>query len=156
MTKRLQRIFAVAATAFMALAVPTHPTTGNSVVDYLQAPAGKTIRGEIKLIPPGTAFEKADVIVSVEDVSVKDVPVKRLAQRTFKDVSYDGRPDSVIKFTIDGLRPEPKNQYQVRVLIDLDHSGRISKGDYRSTRPTPVFTAKDTDPLIIKAELKKE
>ena len=57
---------------------------------------------------------------------------------------------------MDGLRPEPKNRYRVRVLVDLDHNGRISKGDYRSTKPTPVFTGEDADPLVIKAVLKRE
>jgi hypothetical protein len=145
---------ALVATITLALTLfSTHLPPGASPVNAFEC-RGKTIRGEIQLIPPGMAFQNADLIVSVENVSVQDVKVRRLAYQKFTDISYNGGPETVLKFTLEGLFPEPNYRYQVRVLVDLDHDERISVGDYRSTRPTPVFTGKDADPLIVRAEIK--
>ena len=118
------------------------------------APA-RTLRGEIKLVPPGRAFENANVIVTIENIAAADAPSRKVAQIRLKDVSYDGRPGSVIPFTMKGLRPPAGGKCRVRVLVDLDRNDRISVGDYRTTKVTPVFTGKDADPLVAEVELKQ-
>jgi len=119
-------------------------------------PPGRTIRGEVVLKPHGKPFTGAHMMVSVEDVTVKDVAARYLAKKTFKDISHDGRQDTRLRFTLEGLEPRPNHRYQVRILVDLDRNGRISRGDYRSIRPAVVFTGKDPDPLVIEAVFKGE
>ena len=117
---------------------------------------GRTLRGEIRLTPAGHPFENANVIVTVENITAQDAPSRKVGQIRLKNVSYDGRPNSVIPFTMKDLNPPPGSNCRVRVLVDLDRNDRISDGDYRTTKATPVFTEKDTDPLVVEAELKKK
>jgi hypothetical protein len=121
----------------------------------LADPPGRTIRGEVVLKPHGTPFADADLMVSVEDVTAKDVAARHLAKKTFKNVSYDGREDTRLRFKLEDLKPEPNHRYQVRILVDLDRNGRISPGDYRSVKAVAVFTEEDRDPLVIEAERKE-
>jgi hypothetical protein len=119
-------------------------------------PTGRTLRGEIRLIPPGHPFEDADLVVTVENIVAQDAPSRRVGQLRRNHVSYDGRPNSVLKFSMEGLRPPPGSNCRVRVLVDVDRNGRISVGDYRTTKATPVFTGNDPDPLVVEAELKQK
>lgn len=116
----------------------------------------RTLKGEIRLIPPGHPFENADVIVTIEDIKAHDAPSRKVGQVRLKNVSHDGRPDSVIPFSMKELRPPAGSTCRVRVLVDLDRNDRISVGDYRTTTATPVFTKDDTDPLVIEVELKQK
>jgi hypothetical protein len=117
--------------------------------------SGRTLHGEIKLMPAGHPFEDADLIVTVENIVAQDAPSRKVGQLKRKKVSYDGRPGSVLKFTMEGLKPPPGSKCRVRVLVDVDRDGRISVGDYRTTKATPVFTGNDSDPLVVEVELKQ-
>lgn len=130
------------------------PFCGGNPVGEIQIP-GRALRGEIRLIPPGRPFANADVIVTVENIAAQDAPSRKVGQIHLKNISYDGRPGSVIPFTMKGLRPPPGGNFRVRVLVDLDRNGRISVGDYRTTKATPVFKEDDTDPLVAEVELKQ-
>jgi hypothetical protein len=151
--RRYVRFFVTIAGA-LGLAVAL-PSTKARTLNLLYPP-GRTIRGEVVLKPHAKPFTGAHLIVSVEDVTAKDVAARYLARKTFKDISHDGRQDTRLRFTLEGLEPRPNHRYQVRILVDLDHNGRISRGDYRSIRPAVVFTGKDPDPLVIEAEFKGE
>lgn len=139
----------------LALALTACGTLFAFALSHFQ-PSGRTIHGEVVIKPSGTAFKDSDLLIFVEDVTAKDARARYLAKKVIPRVSHDGCPNSVLRFKLDDLRPLPGHRYQVRVLVDLDHNGRISRGDYRSVRPAAVFTGKDRNPLVVEVELKRE
>jgi hypothetical protein len=132
------------------------PSTRGAETASEPQPPSRTLRGEVRLVPPGRPFENADLIVTVEDVAAVDAPSRLIGRYRQRRVSYDGRPGTVLRFTMKELRPGPRSDCRVRVLVDVDHNGRISIGDYRTTKATPVFAGNDPDPLVVEAELKQE
>ena len=48
--------------------------------------------------------------------------------------------DGTLAFTLPSIPVDPRADYTVRVLIDRDGDGRISRGDYVSTASHPVLT----------------
>jgi hypothetical protein len=156
MTKPTCRTWPLASALVALLTLSAGSPTRSASESRAQEPRPRTIRGEIKFVPTAMAFKDADLIVSVEDVTMQDVRVRRLVERKFKNVSYDGRPGSRLRFTLDNLHPNPKDRYRLRVLVDLDRNGRISRGDYRSVKAVPVLTGNDPDPVVVEAEFKAE
>jgi len=49
-------------------------------------------------------------------------------------------PDGTIPFELKGVAADERSTYTVRVLVDRDGDGRISRGDYISTASYPVLT----------------
>lgn len=144
----------------LLVAALLQPSRGGVQVSDTQPP-DRTLKGKIRLTPPqGRPFKDADLIVTVENIAAHDAPSRRVGQLRRKHVSYDGRRDSVLEFTMEGLRPPPGSNCRVRVLVDVDRNGRISVGDYRTTKATAVFTGKEPNPLVVEVdvevELKKE
>ncbi len=153
---RIGRGVAVAAMAWGLVAASLLCGAAFAFAAGLLRPSGRTIHGEVVMKPSGASFKDANLLIFVEDVSVKDARARYLAKKEIRKISHDGRPNSVLRFKIEDLKPEPGHRYQVRVLVDLDRNGRISRGDYRSVRATSVFTEKDRDPLVVEVELKRE
>ena len=116
----------------------------------------KTLVVRVELVPSQRSFENADVIISIEDLTREGGKVERLAQRKFTKISYDGKPGTVLEFKVDKLEPKPNHHYNLRVLVDLDCDGRISRGDYRSIERKYVFTGNDPPKVTIRAEMKGE
>jgi hypothetical protein len=55
-------------------------------------------------------------------------------------------------FELSGLAPDERKRYSVRVLIDLDGDGAISRGDYISTTDHPVLTGGHPWNVVINVE----
>ena len=76
----------------------------------------------------------ASVRVRLEDVTRLDGPARLVAER-------------VVPVTLEGIRVEletgvinQRAHYAVRVHVDVDGDGRVTRGDFVSTRSYPVLT----------------
>lgn len=82
----------------------------------------------------------ATVYVRVLDTSRADAPARRIAEAVqtaarLDLVARDGLPFSITLATLD-----PRARYEIDVLVDMDGDGKVSAGDYLSTRAYPVLT----------------
>jgi putative lipoprotein len=78
---------------------------------------------------------RAAVRVVVEDVSLADAPARTVAERVLPPGSAVPGP---VRLTVDQV--DPRARYAVRVHVDTDGSGTVSRGDLVSTASHPVLT----------------
>jgi Type III secretion system lipoprotein chaperone (YscW) len=81
-------------------------------------------------LPPG-----AVVRVVVEDVTMADIPARTVAERVLPARSVGPGPVLVSVAEVD-----PRVHYAVRVHVDAERSGSVSRGDLVSTAAHPVLT----------------
>lgn len=91
------------------------------------------------------SFKKATAHIFLEDVSYADSEAQLIAKSIIPDVSHntDTAKDTILPFTIyadEKLEINPRNDYAVRVWVDLDSDGRESSGDLYSDQRNPVLT----------------
>lgn len=103
------------------------------------------ISGNI-IIPFQTpSFKKATAHVFLEDVSYADREAQLIAKSIIPDVSHnaDAGKDTILPFTIYAnkkMEINPRNDYAVRVWLDLDSDGRETSGDLYSDQRNPTLT----------------
>ena len=78
---------------------------------------------------------RAVVRVAVEDVSLADAPARTVAERVLPAGSVGPGP---VRLTVAPV--DPRTHYAVRVHVDTDGSGTVSRGDLLSTASHPVLT----------------
>ncbi len=77
--------------------------------------------------------------ILVEEVSRADAPASLVAQMEIPDpILQPGQNSLPFSVRIDGI--DPQKHYAVRVHIDVDRDGQISRGDHISTESHPVVT----------------
>jgi uncharacterized lipoprotein YbaY len=97
------------------------------------------VRGRIVFnenVPP---IETATVYIRLEDISRADARAKLTAEKVMHNFSFVPG-DAGLEFLIYGDALDPRKRYGVRVHVDLDGDGKLSKGDYVSTQTYPVTT----------------
>lgn len=103
------------------------------------------VNGNI-IIPFHTpSFKKATAHLFLEDVSYADREALLIAKDIIPDVSHDSDAgkDTILPFTIyatEKVEINSRNDYAVRVWVDLDSDGRESSGDLYSDQRNPVLT----------------
>ena len=100
-------------------------------------PARRAVRGHILFdgeVPP---LDDAVVHVFLEDTTQIDASAVVVVHQQFSPVGPSG---STLTFALPDVLVDERSDYSLRVLVDMDHDGRISSGDYISVRAHPVLT----------------
>lgn len=100
----------------------------------------RLVSGEIVFGKEARSFSRAIVNVRLEDVSYVDAPSKTVAEQVFPCVSYRAGSQVKLAFDLRGDMPDERASYGVRVHVDVDGDGQVSRGDYISTESHPVLT----------------
>ena len=90
-----------------------------------------------KVAPPVTG---ATMYVRLERITAADIASEAVAEYVERDVALDPKTSSDLSFAIAGNLPDPRASYAVRVHIDIDGDGEVSKGDFISMQSYPVIT----------------
>ena len=100
----------------------------------------RTVRGEIVLPRDDLPAETANLIVQVEDVSRADAPSVIIAEQRQAVASL--RSGAALPFTIEvpAELVDERDDYSVRVHIDVSGSGEVEVSDLVSTQSYPVLT----------------
>jgi len=107
--------------------------------------ASPLVSGNI-VIPFQTAsFNNATAHIFLEDVSYADREALLIAKSIIPNVSHisDASKDTILPFTIyatEKVEINPRNDYAVRVWVDLDSDGFENSGDLFSDQRNPVLT----------------
>lgn len=88
--------------------------------------------------------------ITLLDVSLADVAARTLAEATLHDVSHAGGKGIGHAFCLSLMDVDPRVHYAVRVHVDVDGDGRVSRGDYVSTESAPVLTFGHGDEVEIR------
>jgi len=102
----------------------------------------QSVSGRILISEKNPAFRKAKAYVYLEDTTYADAESVVVAESVLEDINHDGN-ETEIPFRLeitDESRIDPKNFYSVRVWINVDGEGEISKEDLLSLRAYRVLT----------------
>jgi uncharacterized lipoprotein YbaY len=99
-----------------------------------------TLSGKIVFEANSSAFDGAAIYIRVEDVSRADAASVRVAEQVLQPVSHPAGSTSGPDFHLPVHLPDPSAHYIVRVHVDVDGDGRVSRGDFISTQSYPVLT----------------
>ena len=95
------------------------------------------IHGTISF-PRGTKpIGNATVRIRLEDARTADAPAPILAELIIPDVDFSSTEQPGVPFVLKTSMPPPIG-CSIRVLIDVDGDGAVSKGDYISKISSPV------------------
>jgi uncharacterized lipoprotein YbaY len=98
------------------------------------------LRGQVVFDDSTQSFDGATLYVSLEDTTMADESAVIIARQVTQDVAYDAHARNTLPFAFDGVVPDERAHYTVRVLVDLDGDGKISKGDFINVQSYPVMT----------------
>lgn len=90
------------------------------------------IRGQIVFEGDAPFLETGAVHVFLEDTTYADASAII--------VRHEVLEGGALSFAMTGLTVEPQRTYTVRVLVDMDGDGRVSRGDYITMESYPVLT----------------
>jgi uncharacterized lipoprotein YbaY len=97
------------------------------------------IQGQI-LFEETQSFCGATVYVRLEDVSQADAPSRVAGEQVIHNVSRPpGRP-RLLPINLRSEMPKERSSYVVRVHVDVDGDGQVSRGDYITMESYPVLT----------------
>ncbi len=82
----------------------------------------------------------ATITIRLEDVSLADAPATIVSSVTIPDVTIPPGAGEPVAFSLPVVSFEPRARYTVRVHVDRDGDGQVSKGDLISTSHIPVLT----------------
>jgi putative lipoprotein len=99
----------------------------------------RTITGSIELPAGVVPAQSAQMFVRVEDVSRADAPARRLGEQVLPHLVREDFARGSVAFTVAVPDPPPNTTATVRVHLDMDGDGVISRGDYVSTEHIPVL-----------------
>ena len=99
-----------------------------------------TITGTIIFPAETPAGSAATIIIRLEDVSRADAPATILASITLEDVPVPPAAGEQVSFTLAVESFDSRARYTVRVHVDPDGDGQVSKGDLLTTSHIPVLT----------------
>ena len=102
--------------------------------------AAPLVKGKITFEEVATPFTAATVYVRLESITAADIASEAVADYVERDVVFDPKTSSDLLFAIAGNPPDPRASHTVRVHIDIDGDGEVSKGDFISMQSYPVIT----------------
>jgi uncharacterized lipoprotein YbaY len=98
------------------------------------------INGEIKFEDHASSFTNATMQVYLENVSVADASSEVVGFYEQKNVNFPNNQSRTLSFEIAGRHLDEREHYAIRVHIDIDGDGSVSKGDFISMQSYPVAT----------------
>ena len=101
--------------------------------------SGPLLTGNV-IVEGGRGFSGAQMRIMVEDVSRLNAASISIAEKIIDGVSYDPTDGASLAFSLHGEVPDDRANYAVRVHIDVDRDGRVSRGDYITMESYPVLT----------------
>jgi putative lipoprotein len=117
--------------------------------EHPRQPVGQAnVSGTIELQAVTQPASNATVRVRVQDTSRTDAPASTVAEEVLTGVNIALGGVS-IPFTVRGIPQDPRARYTVRVHVDLDGSGVVTRGDYVSTQSHPVPASGEPGTLTI-------
>jgi uncharacterized protein (DUF2141 family) len=114
-------------------------TRHNTLMDEM-AGGSLLLSGEIVFDEDSPSFEKASVHIYLEDTTLADASAKVVLHHILENITADMVQNKRIPFALNGTIPDTQADYAVRVLVDVDGDGKISRNDYISTVSYPVLT----------------
>ena len=98
------------------------------------------VKGKITFEDETQPFTGATIYVRLENITDADTTAQVVADYVQRDVAFDPKTASEFSFSIAGDPPDPRASYAVRVHVDIDGDGEVSKGDFISMQSYPVIT----------------
>ena len=98
------------------------------------------VSGEILLGEEVQSFSSATIYVRLEDVSRVDAVATTVAEQVLRHVSHQAGHQSQVAIALRGTTADARARYAVRVHVDVDGDGHVSRGDYISMESYPVLT----------------
>ena len=98
------------------------------------------VKGRIIFEEVARPFTAATIYVRLERITAADTASGSIADYVERDVAFDPKISSDLSFAIAGNSPDPRASYAIRVHIDIDGDGVVSKGDFISMQSYPVIT----------------
>ena len=86
------------------------------------------------------AFRGARVRVALEDVTRVDAASTTVSEVILDGISHDPDAGGALAFSLPGILPDERARYAVRVHVDVDGDGLVSRGDYITMESFPVLT----------------
>ena len=113
------------------------------------------VSGEIVFnrIPMPDEYDRMVMHIYLEDVSFADAPARVITSLVIDRIPSDARTKGRVPFIIQGSIPDNKSRYSIRVHVDLDGDGKISKGDYINTVSYPVLTYGNPEHVEVRVEV---
>jgi hypothetical protein len=108
------------------------------------------VRGTIEFPPETPSFSGATVYVRLEEVGRADALATPVAEAALQEVSYQAGSEESLAFALPGRISDRQGSYSVRVHVDLDGDGMISRGDYISMESYPVLTHGYPDEVAVR------
>lgn len=110
------------------------------------------VSGEIFFEGDIRPFKNATVFVSIEDVSIQDLPSLTISKQVLENVDYDPSKMNKIKFSLPVPIKDLTGWYIVKVLVDIDGDGEISKGDYITMAYYHVLTHGHPNHVLVRVK----
>jgi len=98
------------------------------------------IKGELQFEDRVVSFTNATMCVYLENVSVADASSEIAGYYERKNVNFPNDKSKTLSFEISGRDLDEHENYAVRVHIDIDRDGNVSKGDFINMQSYPVVT----------------
>ena len=91
------------------------------------------------LFPSTVSFRDATVYIRLEDVTVADAAAQVIAEQRLQGIRSP-LPGGGVRFLLRPSTIDERRDYSVRVHVDVDGDGVVSRGDLVTTRSYPVLT----------------
>lgn len=98
------------------------------------------IYGKIIFGDKVSSFAGATLHVYLEDVSLADAASVIVGKYIEKNVKFDGEISAFLSFRIEYNDLDLSDRYEIRVHVDVDGDGEVSKGDFINMQSYPVIT----------------
>lgn len=112
-----------------------------------QAAGKANLSGTIEFQDVREPASNATVHVRVQETGRSDAAAVTVAEAVLRNVNIVPGAQSV-PFTVCGIPRNARARYSVRVHVDVDGSGVVSRGDYVSTQSHPFQTS--SEPAVVK------
>jgi putative lipoprotein len=96
------------------------------------------ITGQVIFNKDTPVFKSAVMYVRLENVTFADAPSKTVSEYIEQNVSYDAHSSNTLQFKLQAECSDPSETFAIRVHIDLDCDGKVSRGDYITMRSYPI------------------
>ena len=110
-------------------------------------PGKANLSGTIEFQDVKKPASNVTVHVRVQETGRSDAPAVTVAEAVFRNVKLVPGTQSM-PFTVRDIPRNARARYSVRVHVDVDGSGGVSRGDYVSTQSHPVETS--GEPAVVK------
>lgn len=113
---------------------------------------GPLVSGELVFDPSELDLARAVISIRLEDVSVADQPSETVVERVLTDLPEDAIETGRVPFELYGDPPDDEARYTVAAHVDVNGSGRVSRGDFITTEAYPVLTFGHPNRTIVRVQ----